>query len=214
MFVDLFEKLGRFFFQRISTPIFLILLSIGPLAAGFYLFSEKQSTDIFQEQFYLMMNKAKSALEKKAFKERFFEMHKNSDPYFIDKEIESLSLLEEEKKRLQHWLSHPAISNADVLAKRLRFIESGENSLSFAEEDSRIAKMYKEVIEKQRHSVEIDAHDLKRVLSVIEETSPASLKANRPQLIITEFSLSKKTTNLQNEIFELKMDLIKREFAP
>jgi hypothetical protein len=72
----------------------------------------------------------------------------------------------------------------------------------------------KETLEKQKMPIELDEEDLKNLLALIEET-PFHLalpKMNRPQLIISDFSLTKKNAPLQNEVFELRMDILKREF--
>ncbi len=214
MFDRFFEASGKFFFQKMRPPFFLLLLGIGPFISSFLLFKEKQSVEIFQNQFSSIVLKSKRAFEKKARKENFLETHKNSDPYFLDKEIESLSFLENEKMLLKNWLSHPAIASKDALRQRLNFLESGQNRLSFTDDEIQFSKTLKETLEKQRETVEVDQDDLKNLLALIEEVPFESipLKINRPQLIISDFSLTKKTTELQNEVFELKMELLKREF--
>jgi hypothetical protein len=209
-----FEASGRFFFQKLRPPFFLLLLGISPLVSSFLLFNERQSVEIFQNQFSSIALKSKTAFEKKERKERFLQTHKNSDPYFLDKEIESLSFLANEKTQLKNWLSHPAIANKDMLKKRLIFLESDQNRLSFTDDEIQFSKTVRETLEKQREIVEVDQDDLKNLLALIEETSldSAPSKINRPQLVISDFSLTKKNTNLQNEVFELKMELLKREF--
>jgi len=211
MFHRFLELSGRFFFQKLRTPFFLLLLATGPLLSSFFLFSEKQTTEVFQDQFSSIAQKAKTAFAKKTRKEKFLETHKNSDPYFLDKEIESLAFLETEKARLKSWLTHPAIANKEALKKRLSFLEGRQNRLSFVDDEIQLGKSCKETLEKQRERVEVDVEDLKHLLALIEEIQgEANLK--RPQLLICDFSLKKKATELQNEIYELKMDLLKREF--
>jgi len=214
MFDDFFENAGKFFFQKIRPSFFLIFLGIPPLVSSFFLFQEKKSMEVFQGQFSSISLKAKTAFEKKSRKERFLEIHKNSNPYFLDQEIESLSFLCSEKERIKNWLSHPAIANKSILQKRLHFLESNQNRLSFIDEEIQMSKFVKETIEKQKNSIELDEEDLKNLLGLIEETNsnPDSLKKNRPQLIISDFSITKKNTPLQNEVLELKMDILKREF--
>jgi hypothetical protein len=214
MFDDFFERSGKFFFQKMRPPFFLLLLGIAPLASGFFLFQQRKSIEVFQEQFSSVALKAKTAFEKKRRKERFLEIHKHSDPYFLDQEIESLSFLSSEKERLKSWLSHPAIANKSALQKRLHFLESDQNRLSFIDDEIQISKFMKETLEKQKMPIELDEEDLKNLLALIEET-PFHLalpKMNRPQLIISDFSLTKKNAPLQNEVFELRMDILKREF--
>jgi hypothetical protein len=214
MFGEFFEKSGKFLFQRVNPLLFLTILGVAPLISGFLLFNERQSVEILQSQFTTISKKTKTAFKKKARKERFLKNHNNSDPYFLDKEIESISFLENEKMRLKSWLSHPAISNKELLRDRLNFLESEDNCLIFIDDEILFSKNMKETLERQREPVEVDQDDLKHLLSMIEEIPLDSQPhpSNRPQLIICDFSLTKKLSPLQNEVFELKMDILKREF--
>ena len=218
--IKVFEKIGRFLFKKNRMPLFLFSLSIGPLLAAFFLYQEKQSFNDLEETSSLAMRKAKSAFQRKTRKESFLKKHENSDPYFLDKEIESLGFLTHEKTQLKGWLSHPAIANKEKLSRRLHFLENGENRLSFSEEEIQVSKTCKETMEKQRYPIEIDPNDLQKLLSLVEETANIENSADeklsstkgRPQLMICNFSMSKKNTPLQNEVFEITMDLLKREF--
>ena len=73
----------------------------------------------------------------------------------------------------------------------------------------------KEVEEKQRHPVQMDESDLKQILSLIEDLPVDSFlpSAGSPQLLIKEFRLKKQETPLHTEVFEVEMDLLKREFS-
>lgn len=208
--VKVFEKLGKFLFQKNRIPIFLFCLSVGPLASAFFLYVEKQSFEAIEQTSAFAMKRAKNAFQRKTRKSTFLAKHENSDPYFLDKEIESLSFLALEKQQLKKWLSHPAISNKDKLTRRINFIESGENRLSFTEEEIQVSKTCKETMEKQRHPIEVDVEDVKNLLAQIED--PSNEPKRRPQLLICNFSMTKKSTPLQNEVFEITMDLLKREF--
>lgn len=215
-----FEKIGRFLLQKNRMPVFLFSLSIGPLLAAFFLYVEKQSFTVLEETSSLAMRKAKSAFHRKMRKDIFLAKHENSDPYFLDKEIESLSFLNHEKNDLKGWLSHPAVSNKEKLLRRIHFLENGENRLSFSEEETQMSKTCKETMEKQRYPIEIDPADLQSLLSHIEEipneekpgSNIASSSKGRPQLLVCNFSMRKKNTPLQNEVFEITMDILKREF--
>jgi len=203
------EMSGKFFFQKLRPLFFFLFLSMAPLASGLFLFSEKQSLEIFQEQFSTILLKVKTAFAKKMRKEKFLEKHAQSNPYFLESELESLNLLEREKLTLKRWATHPAIANKEALKNRLSFLESSQNRLGFVGDEIQFAKTFKETLETQKEPVEVDGEDLMRLLSLIEGVST---DVKRPQLIITDFALKKKKTELQNEVFELKMDLLKREF--
>lgn len=204
------EKAGRFLFKSIPAPLFFSGIILLPICVVIFLFFQKQSVDAMQGDIVRTMAKAKTAFEKKERKERFLERHRQSDPRFLDTTLATLSFLSSEKERLLSLGSHPALVNRREVSSRIRFIEGEENRLRFQEEGVQIAKQYKEIIEKQKRPVEMDSDDLNRALALIEESQVTC--DLRPQLIITDFSLHKKTTPLRNEVLEIKMDLLKREF--
>jgi hypothetical protein len=210
---SIFVRLGRAFFSRMQILLFLLVLSIPPLCAGIYLFTNSRSFLSLHEQFEACLKKAKGASERRIRNERFLVRHKKPDPYFLDKEIEAMSFLIQERNQLRNWASHPAISNKELVLARLNFLESDQNRLSFVEENIQSSRQFKETVEKQRHPIEMNNDDLKILLSRIEDYEP-NIKDHRPQLIISEFTLCKKKTPLDNEVFEIQMNLLRREFDP
>jgi hypothetical protein len=211
-------SVGRFLCKKNRMPLFLGCLAIGPIGASIFLYLEKQEMAALEETSAHAIIRSKSAFDRKARKEAFFAKHRNSDPYFLDKEIESLSFLNHEKQQLIGWLNHPAISNKEKLTRRMNYLQQGENRCTFAEEEIQVSKTCKETKEKQRYPVEVDMDDINKLLTLIEESpilenGDLGMKG-RPQLLIYSFSMIKKNAPLQNEVFEITMDLLKREFKP
>ncbi|MDE3045289.1 MAG: hypothetical protein KGJ02_01400 [Verrucomicrobiota bacterium] len=206
-----FEKIGHLFFTKIRFPFSLLLLVICPLFSTLYLLHQMETIETQQERYTLAAKKAKAAFARKERKERFLAKHLPSDSYFLDTEIASFSFLQRERDSLQKWILHPAISQKNSMKERLQFLEE-RNRISFVEEATNLSSTCKETIEKQRHPVEMDAKDLQTFLSLIEETIPRENEKKRPQLLVHRFSLHKKETPLHNEVFEVSMDLFKREF--
>ena len=192
----------------------MLLLATPPLITWIIIAHESQELDIVQDRFCWAMNKAQAALDRKMRKERFLERYSPSDPYFLDMQVESPVFLEEEKNQLTKWLAHPALTEKRSLLERLEFLDSEENTLCFTEEEIQFSNAWKETLEKQKRSIQIDNNDLKKLLTLIEDIpiSGSLSKSQRPQLIITDFTLQKIQTPLQNEVFELNIELLKREF--
>jgi len=196
-----FERIGRIF------PLWSALLSICfPLLATFILYSQHTSLQELEEQTLLSLSRSRTASLQKHLSDAFFSRHQHSDPYFLDHHIEALSFLQQEQKLLQPWASHPATNNRLELEHRLSFLRSEENRLLFHETKTQTSPQCKETHETQRHPIELDETDLKRLLSLIEEIPPDST-TSRPQLIIRDFHLTRK-----NQTFVLEMNLLKREF--
>lgn len=206
------EHCGQFCFKKIRPSIFFSSLLVPIICATFYLFFQILELQELENRFIYSTKKGKSAIEKKRNKEQFLRRYSSYTPYFINQYIESLNFLDKEKQELITLLNHPAVLNKKILKERLSFLSGETNRLLFAEEKVRSSTKIKETEEKQRHPVQVDEKDLEKLLSLIEDVSSEPL--NSPQLIIRNFQLKKKETSLRNEIFEVEMELLKREWLP
>lgn len=206
------ERCGKLFFSQIRPLFFFVLIAFPLLGSGLFLYQEQSKINDLEERFARAARKEKSAIGRKERKERFLKRYSNADPYFIDTQIEGFSLLQNEKRLIESLLSHPAFPESKHLKERLSFIQ--QNRLSFAEDHIAASTSMKEVEEKQRHPVQMDECDLKSILCLIEDVaidSPLELQ-QKPQILIKEFQLKRRETPLHTEIFEVEMDLVKREF--
>jgi len=196
-----FERIGRIL------PLWSALLPICfPLLATLLLYTQHTSLQQLEEETTLALSRSRTASLQKQRTEAFFSRHQHSDPYFLDHHIEALSFLQQEQKLLQPWASHPATPHRLELEQRLSFLRSEQNRLLFTETKTQTSPQCKETHEAQRHPIEVDETDLKRLLTLIEEIPPGST-TSRPQLVIRDFHLTRK-----NQTFVLEMNLLKREF--
>lgn len=206
-------NLGKICFSKISSLIFYSLLLVPIICAtGYFLI---QITHVLQleEQFYSTCKKTSTALQKKRKKEQFIHHYSNANPYFLDEKVESLRFLQQEQTELLALINHPAVSETQMLEKRLNFLTTS-NRFAFAEEGIVSSDCVKETEEKQKYPVEMSEEDLKRALSLIEDAPIESypIIEHRPQLIITQFHLRKKQTPIKTHVFEVDMSFTKREF--
>jgi hypothetical protein len=204
------EKWGRFFFSKLNPLLFFFLIATPILISSIYLFTELNNLHQVEERFSRAAKKEKTATYRKGRKERFLSRYTNCDPYYIDRYIESFPLLQAEEERLSNLARHPAFPDCAAIKERLSLLK--ENRLSFVEENILSSPKVKEVEEKQRRSVQMDENDLQNLLSLIEDLSSNSMKG-APQLVIKDFRLKRIETPLHTELFEVNMDLIKREFS-
>ena len=207
------EQCGQFFFSRMR-PSFFFAFCLFPLfMAAILLFMEHGQLQDLEMRFANAAHKEKLSVARRGRKDRFLQRYGHADPYFLDQKIESFALLQKEAKKLESLLNHPAFPESLSLKERLAFLK--ENRFSFAEENIRVSTQIKEVEEKQRHPVQMDESDLKNILSLIEDVPiESSLPSkNSPQIVIKDFRLKKQETSLQTPVFEVEMDLIKREFT-
>ncbi len=214
-FDPILEYLGRLFFSKMR-PFFFFALLAGPLlGAAAFLFLQNDRIQETEERFAAASAKGKLAFERKAKKERFLSRYANSDPYFLDQKIESLLFLQNERQQIECLLRHPALPHKQSLQERHSFLSDSSNRLVFAEENIQTSGRMKETDEKLRRSVQVDEKDLQQLLALIEDipVGPYLPLNGSPQLIIQDFRIKKIKTPLESEIFEIEMDLLKREFT-
>jgi hypothetical protein len=136
---------------------------------------------------------------------------KNPDPHYLDKNVETLTFLLPELKKLEVILAeNPEDEHSQ---RRLHFLKEGGNRLVFSEEQIRTNEIFREIEEKQQHPIEMNEEDLKKLLCLIEGITiwPYGPKEGRPQLIIKDFRLSKKELSPQEKVFVVSMQIVKRE---
>lgn len=136
---------------------------------------------------------------------------KNPDPHYLDKHVEALTFLLPEIKKLE-TLQLENLEDEQIV-KQLQWLKEGGNRLRFSEEQIRHNELFRETEEKQQQPIELNEEDLKKLLCLIEGITiwPYGPKEGRPQLIIKDFSLTKKELSSHEKVFVVSMQLIKRE---
>lgn len=206
-----FETAGRFFFEKNRAILFFTLLLAPFVLSLFFLFSRYTHLHVNEKALDSAALQARSAIEKREKRTLFLERYGKCEPYFINQQLETLSLLQKETGHLLKMQRHPGCSDQTSLSHRIAFLQSGQNRLRFVEEAVRSTAKVKETEEKLQHPVELDGDDLNRLLSLIENIpigdflpSPSS-----PQLLIRDFVLTKKNPS----VYHLSLALLKREFT-
>lgn len=195
--------------------LMLILFS----AFAFFLFScfvayqNLSEISRLENQLSVLEKKACQTLEKRRTKDEFLENHILADPYFIDKHIESISLIKNEISVLEALSNHPGYKNSKLAYKRLQELEKIP-SMQFSEDKREVSSKIQETDEKQKSTVYMNLDDLEMLLSRIEGVSIGKHTPleKQPQLIIQNFHLRKAHFFDKGEVFAVKMNLMKREF--
>lgn len=209
------EKCGKFFFSKMRPFFFFAWIALPPFLAIVVLSQELFKLQDLQERFAIAAKKEHLAKERQLRKMRCIERYsKKVNPYFLDQFIESFPLLQQEQKALEALAKHPAFPPSPDVAARLSFLQ--KNRLTFREEAIEMNSEMKEVSESQQQPVQMDEADLKQILSFIEDVPIDGLLPHQesPQMLIKQFRLKKLETPLHTEVFEVEMDLLKREFTP
>ncbi|HSX26665.1 MAG TPA: hypothetical protein VLE89_06635 [Chlamydiales bacterium] len=209
------ERCGKLFFSQMRPLFFFLILAFPILFSFSLLFMQTSNLQELERRFTTAVRKGKLAIDRKSQKEHFLQRYDHTDPYFIDQQIESFFFLQKERQQLELLLQHPAFPKKELIQERLSFLTSKENHLSFIEENIRISSQMKETEEKQRHPIQLDEEDLQKLLALIEDIPIGSFlpSVQSPQLLINNFTLRNLQPPLHTPVWEIQMDLLKREFT-
>ena len=190
-----------------------LLLTLAPLPAVYFLLHYSSTISrlaALDEQMELIHTRQRQAETLSKREHTLLNSLSQSDPRYIDKHLETLTFLEPEIKKMETFLSDAHVDEA--IHKRLHFLKES-NRLLFVEDKIRSAQKMQEVYERQQQPVEMDEEDLKKLLALVEGITiwPYGPKEGRPQLIVQDFSLSKKREHAQHNVFIVTMNVIKRE---
>ena len=140
--------------------------------------------------------------------------YRDADHFYIDKYLETLTFLDPEVEGLQKLLTNNNVADDEAIKKRLEFLSSSGNNMVFSEGVVQSSPLIQETTETLVHPVEINGSDLQKILAKIEgiEVSNFTPGPSRPQLIVLDFKLDRKSLTEKNEVFVLNLKLLKREF--
>lgn len=195
--------------------IYLMLVGVLPVVIAWFIFSNKLNTvGTLEHQVNSLQEQAYSREKKQAANMAVFHHFRDADHFYIDKTLETFTLLEPEIESLQKALESSNLPEDGAIKKRLDFLTGQGNSIVFAEGVVQSTPLFQEVTETLTHPVEINIEDLRKILCFVEGTSFKSCTPplNRPQLIILDFKIEKKNVSDKNQVFSLNLKLLKREF--
>lgn len=207
-----FEKIGKLFFSKIHPAIFFLLVTLPLIAALCIVYIQYTDFHELQERYLRACRKETISSEKKGRKERFCSRFSHTNAQFLE-EIETYPLLSQEKEQIEATLRHPAFPKHAAFKDRLKWIEN--NHLSFFEKDLRNVGNIKETVEVQKQPVQMSESDLQRLLSLLENVKVGgfSPSLDSPQILITDLQIRRQKSPLQTGMFEVEMQLLKREFT-
>ena len=197
--------------------LYILIVALLPvLISSVYVMSRFKNLDNLNQEYDTLKETLLFKDQRQASNKKVRAYFKDADHFYIDKELETLSFLEPEIEVLQKIVSQKNFPDDEGIKKRLEFLMGSGNDLIFNEGVVQNYGPFQEVLETQAHPVEINVNDLKKILSRIEgiEIADNEIHRSRPQLLILDFKLDKKTSPDKNETYQLSMKLLKREFTP
>jgi CRISPR/Cas system-associated endonuclease/helicase Cas3 len=169
----------------------------------FYHLAAAEKLSLLEDSFTMLQAHADRIHSAKAQNDLALKQMQVADASYLN---EPLRFLEGELRRLQ-----TVLRDDPNLQRRYDYL-STDNQLSFLQESSKSGDLFNEYRLKLKHPVDLDAEDLKKVLTLIEgvSTNLYSPKKGRPLMIVTDFKLVRKKSPLQEEIYEVDLKLLRR----
>lgn len=190
--------------------IYLALLGSLPVFFAIFHYSmKKKEWDEVSQQLLGIQSFAVQTARKQALNRAVRTVYADIEQFYLENQLESLAFLKKEKEALEHLLNNPTFTGNEAAEKRYAFLSSEANRFEWIQGSTQVIEGIQQSDLLLAHPVEIDAQDLKEILMRIEGSRKA-----KPQLIVTDFKLNKKELSGGNEVFELNMKLLKREFSP
>ena len=179
-------------FLKKETIPFLVL-GVAPIPLLFLLglfFFQMQSVSEKSLQVASLQQRCLQLTEQKQKEQEFLAKIKKSGDNFLETNLESLSFAS----------PYPARGG-------------GENRLQFLEENPKTFEQLEEVEVKLKQAVMLNEEELKKILSLIEGVQIGSFLPEEfaPQLTIKNFVLAKQLNQGDEEMFEVALQIIKRE---
>lgn len=198
------------------TLIYIMIFCLLPsLLAALWVWSELSVVEGVRDQLENVKEHAFLKEKRQSSNQNLSTYYKDADHFYIDKQLETLTFLDPEVEALQKLTSRKNIPEDETVRRRLEKLTGPENALSFTEGVVQNYGAFQETTETLSHPVEVSINDLYKILSRVEGVSinGEPIPEGRPQLIILDFRLNKKKSLDQNEVFQLNMKLLKREFS-
>lgn len=199
---------------RTRLLLYGLLLGLLPLVlilTNFY--SNKERSDQLGSYIQSVEEKAVLRDKKQAINMAVIDHYQDADHFYIDKTLETLTFLEPEIEGLQKLVNNKNFPFDDSIKKRLEFL-TNENHFVFSEGVVQTYPQFQETTETLVHPVEVNIEDIQKILSYVEgiDVGAYAPPENPPQLIILDFKIDRKNLSEKNEVYNLNLKLLKREF--
>lgn len=189
--------------------LYIVLAGFLPLLfVGYFYTKEKNEWSAVADRIMAVHSLSEQKARKQSLNNALRKKYSDADYFYLDNQVETLSFLKKEREALESLFQNPSFTGNEAAEKRYAFLLGEANRLHFTEGSVQSGEGLQETIEIQAHPVEIDTQDLKEILVRLEGNRPG-----KPQLVITDFKLNKKAHPNGNQVFELNLKLLKREFV-
>lgn len=187
---------------------YLLVLGLLPfLFLGLHFNNKRKELSIQEQQVDRIWEASVMQKQKQAVNNMIRVQHADADPHYLEHHLGPLLFLAQERQAIETIMKNQTFTGNEAMEKRFSFLSGENNRLLFSEGTVLTGEGVQETTQVLSHPVEIDASDLRTILHSIEGEGP-----KKPQLVITDFRLTKKEMADKNEVFEFSINLLQREF--
>ncbi len=199
--------------------LYLLLLGLIPFFVVYYSYAMAQDRyNRTQEDLQSAIVQTTSQNQKELYNDTVRRAFKDKDHFFLTKQLEPLPLLAHEMTSIKKALSAGFTPDKEWFERRLLFLTNGQNALSFHEGEENRYTTFKETEVSLAHVVEVDMHDLSKILSHLEgvQIGQEMPLDSRPQCIISDFRIDRRhaqpSQGMLQDVYLLNFKVIRREF--
>jgi|GEM_PF-2569948 len=187
---------------------FVRLIVYGVLFSAFLLGLEVHWISNKKQELLFLENKIENALflahkqkAKASINQRWHQSGALPTKGYLQREVCGQHFLQKEKKELREHIASNAFFGNKELESRFAAIANEQNRLLFKEDSIETTPFLQESLYTQKNPIEVDNDDLVTLLTAIEGGG----------LLIPDFSMKRKSVANDREVFQVNMQLIKRE---
>lgn len=193
--------------------IYLVLLNMLVFAYVFWHdHSENTQIDEVQRRMIKLEQDTQVRDRKRADNNRVRTYYADADRFYLEKQVQSMSLLRDQAQELEKLLQVKSVSEDPRITRRLTALK--DNRIVFSEGMVQSYPFFNEIPETLSQPVEVDVEDIRELLAKLEgiQLGPYTPGERRPQFLITEFRLDRKSLSQNENSYMLNLKLLKREY--
>ena len=168
------------------------------------------------EEIIELKDKSERVANEKNERDFYIKKYGSSEPFYLSKQLSSLSFLATEKEYLNGVLSIPAYMGSSEIKKKLGEIAFQKNHITLQESDRKKKAPLEQIEWKWAAPISVEESDIETILAIVEgvQIKEKTAPEGRPQTFFKEFSLKRKPTTHEFQRYEIDAKIVQRTYAP
>lgn len=195
--------------------IFIYILLINALVFAYVFWHDQQANQEIDNAARRIMRLERESTTrdiKRADNNLVRTYYEDADRFYLEKQVQSMELLQDQRRDLEQLLQVKSIAEDPRATRRLAALR--DNKMVFSEGMVQPYPFFNEIPESLSQPVEVNVENIRELLAKIEgvKIEPYTPGERRPQFLITEFRLDRKSLSRDEDSYMLNLKLLKREY--